>query len=68
MLTKETLLSKKVNGRRHSKLFTNCHASWDTLYPKVSLIAAVAQKLISVYRPISLYKEFNKFLVKLFVL
>ena len=42
MLTKETLLSKKVNGRRHSKLFTNCHVSWDTLYPKVSLIAAVA--------------------------
>ena len=19
-------------GRRHSKLFTNCHVSWDTLY------------------------------------
>ena len=23
-----------VYGRRHSKLFTNCHVSWDTLWIK----------------------------------
>ena len=25
-------MSNTVYGGRHSKLFTNCHVSWDTLY------------------------------------
>ena len=29
---KKSLISNTVCGRRHSKLFTNCHVSWDTLY------------------------------------
>ena len=31
---KKSLISNTVYGRRHSKLFTNCHVSWDTLYLK----------------------------------
>ena len=27
-----SLISNTACGRRHSKLFTNCHVSWDTLY------------------------------------
>ena len=26
------------HGRRHFKLFTNCHVSWDTLYLETGLI------------------------------
>ena len=29
---KQPLISNTVYGRWHSKLFTNCHVSWDTLY------------------------------------
>ena len=29
---KTILISNTAYGRRHSKLFTNCHVSWDTLY------------------------------------
>ena len=29
---KQPLISNTVYGRRHSRLFTNCHVSWDTLY------------------------------------
>ena len=25
-----SIISNTVNGRRHLKLFTNCHVSWDT--------------------------------------
>ena len=28
---KQPLISNTVYGRRHSKLFINCHVSWDTL-------------------------------------
>ena len=30
----------KILGRRHSKLFTNCHVSWDTLYINWSVRSA----------------------------
>ena len=33
---KQPLTSKTLYKRRHSKLFTNCHVSWDTLYFKVA--------------------------------
>ena len=29
---KKSLISNTVCGRKHSKLFTNCHVSWDTQY------------------------------------
>ena len=29
---KQPLISNTVYGRRHSKIFINCHVSWDTLY------------------------------------
>ena len=28
-----------TNGRRHFKLFSNCHVSWDTLYKNVTIIS-----------------------------
>ena len=31
----KSLISKTVYERRHSKLFTNCHVSWNTLYHKI---------------------------------
>ena len=34
MNCKKSLLFNTVYGRRHSKLFTNCHVLWDTLYHK----------------------------------
>jgi len=33
-ICKKPLIFNSVCGRRHSKLFTNCHVSWDTLYIK----------------------------------
>ena len=32
MNCKKSIVSNTVYGRRHSKLFTNCHVSCDTLY------------------------------------
>ena len=32
MTCKKSLISNMIYGRRHSKLFKNCHVSWDTLY------------------------------------
>ena len=29
---KKSIISNIIYGRRHSKPFTNCHVSWDTLY------------------------------------
>ena len=40
-----SLVLKKNYGRRHLKLFTNCHVSWDTLY--VNLHAPNPNTLIS---------------------
>ena len=33
---KMTIMTNIVYGRRPSKLFTNCHVSWDTLYMSIN--------------------------------
>ena len=32
---KKPLTSNTVYERRHSKLFINCHVSWDTMYMRI---------------------------------
>jgi len=32
------------HGRRHSKLFTNCHGPWDTLYVKIRIFQVLKPK------------------------
>ena len=47
---KQPLISNAVYGRWHSKLFTNCHVSWDTLYVIILVIFCRTDKDIKVYR------------------
>ena len=50
---KKSVISYKVHGRRHSKLFTNCHVSWDTLYLLNNIkynIVEMSSSYFTVYR------------------
>ena len=44
---KQPLKSNKVYGRRHLKLFTNCHVLWDILYGVLRYVYRVYHEILS---------------------
>ena len=50
---KKSFISNTVCGRRHPKLFTNCHVSWDTLYLRITVATVprfyLSQRLIPIW-------------------
>ena len=53
---KMTVMSNTVYGRRHSKLFINCHVSWDTLYILLYQIClGISNTLRTFTKPYELY-------------
>ena len=59
-------------GRRHFKLFTNCHVSWDTLYLILNFLArflaAFLKRKSSFSNLLSIYVECKKVWLSLFCL
>ena len=58
---KKSSISNTVYGGRHSKLFTNFHVSWDTLYKHEKQILGIVQ--CTIYLLCTMYLQSTKFLI-----